>query len=344
MLIGVLLSPDYFVAPVSESSDGVAEYVDRIVAFRDLFREGLARPIISMDTIEDLTSANLYPLFDQIKDSLSFTGVTELSATDIIKEVYSLLQSASLLEEVCDLMDVVADGVNTEPALSFPEPLDRLQDRILNLFFYVAVLIHSGFKCSRCLITITKSATESCSMIRLVGRVISSDFDPSSCESPPYPRCTIDQMVPMGSGIRGFLEAMDVSVVWMAASSAEEFGKVPGLLRKRIRHEEREQLAVPRMGFGDHFLDSASQLGFCHEPTKARTLMRRLADLLASRNLDKAHILRTGPGGQDPPKTRNGDIAWRMDLDREFHLHFWRLRSGGIELSNVVVHNDFSIE
>ena len=64
---------------------------------------------------------------------------------------------------------------------------------------------------------------------------------------------------------------------------------------------------------------------------------------LASRDL---HMLRTGPGGDDPPRTRNGgETCWRsaiqINTPQARRLHYWKCNDGSIELASVRRHDDF---
>lgn len=95
--------------------------------------------------------------------------------------------------------------------------------------------------------------------------------------------------------------------------------------------------------FGGKFFDSARDLGFMHECSKVARLLRVIADLIIGRNLADSHRLRTGSGGNDPQRIRGDWKAWRHDIDYEYHLHYWK-NGTLIEIANIVVHNDFSIE
>jgi len=71
-------------------------------------------------------------------------------------------------------------------------------------------------------------------------------------------------------------------------------------------------------------------------------LTGRDADL-ASREL---HQLRSGPGGDDPPRTRaGGETCWRVSLQvktpQARRLHYWQCQDGSIELSSIRRHDDF---
>ena len=66
---------------------------------------------------------------------------------------------------------------------------------------------------------------------------------------------------------------------------------------------------------------------------------------LASR---ERHQLRTGPGGDDPPRTRKGgsEICYRVSLQQKSasarRLHYWICQDGSIELASVRLHDDFN--
>ena len=66
---------------------------------------------------------------------------------------------------------------------------------------------------------------------------------------------------------------------------------------------------------------------------------------LASR---ERHQLRTGPGGDDPPRTRKGgsETCWRVSLQQKSasarRLHYWVCQDGSLELASVRLHDDFN--
>jgi hypothetical protein len=61
-------------------------------------------------------------------------------------------------------------------------------------------------------------------------------------------------------------------------------------------------------------------------------------------NLSDTHWLRTGKGANNPQKKRRKDKAepWRRDIDRDYHLHYWKT-ANGTEFASVVVHDDMTI-
>ena len=59
-------------------------------------------------------------------------------------------------------------------------------------------------------------------------------------------------------------------------------------------------------------------------------IIRSIIETINEQNLEKVHKLRTGKGGDNPQRTRSEDgaKAWRRDIDREYHLHYWECQNG----------------
>lgn len=93
---------------------------------------------------------------------------------------------------------------------------------------------------------------------------------------------------------------------------------------------------------GKNFIYSAAGLGFMHDANKIERILKACVDAILDRNLRKSHWLRNGEGPNEPQVKREDWLAWRRDIDYEFHLHYWKLGEQ-IELADVVVHNCFSI-
>ena len=96
--------------------------------------------------------------------------------------------------------------------------------------------------------------------------------------------------------------------------------------------------------FGRHFIQNIHDLNFHRDLVRARMLIRACTEVACSIRLGDAHRIRVSRGGSSEELRRDHDgaTAWRRDIDHEYHLHYW-LTPEGPELSNVVIHNDFSI-
>lgn len=96
---------------------------------------------------------------------------------------------------------------------------------------------------------------------------------------------------------------------------------------------------------GESFREAAQRCCRDSADSFATKLLRAVAETIDHENLAAVHWLRTGRGGNDPQKRRSGDgaVAWRRDIDDDYHLHYWRVASGLVELSWVGPHDDFWI-
>ena len=94
--------------------------------------------------------------------------------------------------------------------------------------------------------------------------------------------------------------------------------------------------------FAPAFWELLKPSGFSHDPPKIERLLRALRETVTGIRMEDVHALRTGVGGNSPQRNRNKDLAWRRDIDREYHLHYWAT-SNGPEFVQVGVHNNFEI-
>ena len=97
--------------------------------------------------------------------------------------------------------------------------------------------------------------------------------------------------------------------------------------------------------YSDHFFDTLHEVqGVSRDKiveVVVHVLIGRAADL-TSRGL---HQLRTGPGGDDPVRTRaGGETCWRVYLQTNTpsarRLHYWKCKDGSIELSSIRQHDN----
>lgn len=95
---------------------------------------------------------------------------------------------------------------------------------------------------------------------------------------------------------------------------------------------------------GPYFLASLDVLP---APQRAKAL-RAVVDLVANREGPlrnrKPHFLRENEGAHAPARMRGEDACWRLYVEQgtaaALRLHYWKLKSGGFELHEVVPHDD----
>ncbi|NVM98234.1 hypothetical protein [Arthrobacter sp. SDTb3-6] len=105
--------------------------------------------------------------------------------------------------------------------------------------------------------------------------------------------------------------------------------------------KDREPLGA--YSVGPYFLESLAAL-----PAPQRTkALRAVVDLVANREGPlrnrKPHVLRENEGAHAPARMRGEDVCWRLYVEQgtaaALRLHYWKLKSGGFELHEVVPHD-----
>ncbi|MFT4189814.1 MAG: hypothetical protein QM621_14715 [Aeromicrobium sp.] len=109
---------------------------------------------------------------------------------------------------------------------------------------------------------------------------------------------------------------------------------------------EQAERPLPDYLLGPRFLESLDKLEGIKTEKIADVVFEVLTGLAAQTAGRELHHLRTGPGGEDPVRTRDdGAVAWRASLQVKTpsarRLHYWVLPDGTIELARVATHDDF---
>ena len=113
---------------------------------------------------------------------------------------------------------------------------------------------------------------------------------------------------------------------------------------RRIPAGEKSTRPLVAYWIGPDFLDSLTSIEGVSVVKVAGVVVEVLTGLAESNPSRLMHALRSGSGGDDAPVRRDGATCWRVALQTGTpsarRLHFWR-SAEGIELSRVVVHDDF---
>lgn len=114
---------------------------------------------------------------------------------------------------------------------------------------------------------------------------------------------------------------------------------------RRFSDADRKTRPMARWNVSPHFFSSWEET----QGVERRKVVDVIVEVLTGLDIEltgrERHQLRTGPGGDDPPRTRGADTAWRVSLQVNTpsarRLHYWRLPDGTIELSSIRLHDDF---
>jgi hypothetical protein len=116
---------------------------------------------------------------------------------------------------------------------------------------------------------------------------------------------------------------------------------------RRIPAGEKDERPLQEYAVGPAFLYSLHTIQGISRTKIVDVVVEVLTGLAARQPSREVHPLRSSDAGDSPPRTRDdGALCWRVSLQVNTpsarRLHYWQLTDKTIELSRVVLHDDFS--
>lgn len=294
---------------------------------------------------EALLEDGLYPLRGALDRLFAKRGIVEFAANDIARVADALLQTTPSFEEAFGLTDVLVSDLETEPDLLLESAPPRLASDLERCLVLAAVLrTHCcGPVADHALILEPRlEATE----VRVEAVVEHLEHCRDDVGDVPLKPERFRGTVAVRRSFRELVSDADELAVWRAADTEDAAAKAVqiSVYKRRLQQGlEPNWEEVPSFTFGRSFRASVTRWSGATSPSLLRRVLRAVAETIDQTNLAATHALRSGAGGNNPQRTRNGDKAWRRDIDREHHLHYWERTNGTVEFASIGPHDDFSI-
>lgn len=114
----------------------------------------------------------------------------------------------------------------------------------------------------------------------------------------------------------------------------------------RIPPAEKQHRPLRPYTLGPDFLGSVAELQGIKRAKIVDVVVEVLTGIASEQTSRQVHPLRASGAGDAPQRVRpDGATAWRVNLQASTpsarRLHYWQLRDATIELSRVVVHDDY---
>lgn len=281
-----------------------------------------------------------YPFRAYLTEALAMcSDEFDVQVEDVNRLANFLLERSDLIEDLGDFRDVAIGDCSVIPALE-GNPAPRLFAQLTRMMALVALAKQNLGPSFENMFLATTLTSEGQERLAFQIAVTLAERHDGSIAEPTEP---VSITLPVHTDTSAYLRSLNLPVLLQQGSvDAVIDSCIAFAVRDEAEPAARAVSLSGMMTVGEDFLQSASRLGFLHEPSKIQRLLRACSDILSGRNLAKSHHLRSGRGANDPQRMRGNFGAWRHDLDDEFHLHYWR-NGSAVEFANVVVHNDFSI-
>ncbi|MBU4174462.1 MAG: hypothetical protein KKB90_01985 [Actinobacteria bacterium] len=329
------------------SAEDVHGYVERILDWAQLLDEPWIALCMSEYASEALSTDELFPVREHLRLLFSHHGIQEYDINTVAAVINRLLQHTPSFETYYRVRDTLSEDLSTSPDVMQFCTGHGLQTDLARCILLLAILRKhcQGDILQNALIL--KHCPERTIRVRALVHEIEHERD-DQLSDVPIPPEYFEGDVLACDDFRGLLTCIDESAVLTASTDIAgiEIAIRIRLYKSRIeRHEEPNWDNIGGMVIGDHFEGAIRQCSRDADPGFPDRALRAVCEAIDKQSLRSIHPLRTSPGGSDPPRRRSSDNAKasRRDIDHEYHLHFWELPNGCIELATVGVHNDFAI-
>lgn len=295
-------------------------YIDRILETCDLDSYGFIQTLISESTIELLISKNDYPEWDVLTDTLALYDLHRVyQSKDIINALERILKNPTV-EDMTDIKDVLfsIDGKLGGTVDVYLQELERLYVYCYLNKIRVGPTLFKGFENS---------------IIEINCEIIELDSTSIDLSLP----LTVKERLEVIGTLESLLLKVDVVEIWRNSSERSQLVEAINLylVQNKVTYKKNWRL-------GEEFINLIETYGFMHESYKIKMLLRAICEVIGQTSLVKTHALRESESGASQQiKGKNGK-AFRHDIDRDFHLHYWR-DDDRLIFASAGPHNNFYI-
>lgn len=344
MRLSVTVDASVLAAPSEDEGtrDHILRYVEGLLDWQRLLDESWIPIHMGERAAEVLFKDDLFPSYPTLRDTFAINGIVEYSPNDIVQVATSLLQLTPTFEKRFKLSDVLVSELTTDPDVVSEHECTNLGAELQRCLVFAALLEHC---CEEPLLrhTLVLKTRSEISETFLSAELIELEHDREDITHIPS---RLQGTVPVCRSFKGLMANVDEMSLWLVAAGEEEARKVIQVALYKARLERRlepEWNQVPSFTFGPRFLESCHRAVNSGSGQLVTKLLRALTRTLLNVDLQDVHALRETAGGNAPQRIRNGDKAWRRDIDYQYHLHYWEQPEGTIEFASVGPHDDFSI-
>ena len=339
---GVLVVPGRGAAP-----DDAYRYVETLLDWSKLLNEPWIAVSMSERSAESLVVDDLYPLRMKLQRLFSQHGIVEYDVNTVSSVIDRILTHTPSFETYFHVRDVLKEDISTTPDILQLSSGGCLQSDLARCVVLIAILrAHCGKDILNHALILRISPTRVINVRAMVHAIehTRDDFDRPIPTPPEY----FEGDVLTCDDFRSLLDCIDESAVLKNAidDAGVEIAIRIALYKSRLAlalDPDWDDVSVWCMGaqFGPRIRNCCLDAPMSF----ASSALRALAYAIDKQNLAAVHALRTGSAGNNPQRRRTIDDAkaWRRDIDRDYHLHYWELPEGNIEFASVGPHDDFSI-
>lgn len=342
-MLVTFIDPYLLAFPVEVGGPAVIErYVRTLLHLRDLHDFRWCRVFTTNKVEELVVSTTGFPPWGSIAGAIHEAGIEEIDAKEVLSIFIGLLQKLPFVEEQLNLKDVLIDNPRCIPdghLVGRPSIFIMEHNRLLALMAMYASVKQLGVKDQ---LFATSNVVQTC--IGTFSAELIEVEAVASETSLALPISLSDEFI-FCSCPTPVREYVDPLYAWQTAENSREVRSALELFLDAYAKANGKQ-ASDRRRFTLHsqFLQTVLSNKQLRNDATASKILRACAECIYRDNLASTHAIRVSSAANSPQRKRARDsaTAWRRDIDRELHLHYWETASGP-ELASIVPHADIHI-
>lgn len=319
----LLIDPWALTCPPDLTQEDVDDYVGLLAQLHELAEKHPGVLHISSAAVELLEASGRYPLSNE------FPEILWPYKPDLVRLLVYLLDRLPKVEDLPVQEVLLSKALFSPPLGAEGRRLEHLAE--LGARLLILAMLRRG---DGAILTQSDIASSRHQLALELGDV--------ECEEGIEVGCsTYDGELRFAFDREGFFEIVDNA--WVASHISLEFAIAIEIWRRG--GQELCPMSESRLwGVGSELAASVTRCNIGSNPARMRATLRSCADAILRIDQRDTHVLREGKGPKSAQRRRkqDGAGAWRRDIDREFHLHYW-ISGPNLELANVVFHNESDI-
>lgn len=325
VLVNLTIDASVFAIPAVPTKSRIERYVERILSWKKLQGESWVDVNTSKYAVKMLNEDNLYPEHGAMKLMFSKIGVEKYNWQDVAVLLQGLMYQTSHFEDCLEEKGIAEEKISAEKITTEPDVFKSCP----------GVQIQNDLKRSVLLLAASQSLTKKKIPYHVLAlhatQAKSIKVSALVTGFPSYKGKGVSQSksvkqllenILVAEDIRGIIECVDEAELLLMSTNDSELADAINFAFCKNNPDKR---LLPEYKIGNEFLSSiARRLSI--KPSLKRSLLRAIVETLVQTNMSVTHQLRNGKSGGAPIRKRVRDDAeaWRRDIDRDHHLHYWK--------------------
>lgn len=327
----------------ASNSDDFHRQIQLVDDLLQLHREADVRFFVGPDFFDSIDES----IFDvaRIQYALKVFDIYEWSAMDLSTSICSILEQVSSIRELFDISYVIADPVDLDPDILLNCHGSGAKDELRSLVIMMAFLQQFMPSLVGGLFAFVGGVSTTSTVVRAHLR----DIDP---KRPDLFQLKGDRGVELNQALSvagDFWTSLEHVINRFRDHESMSDDRIEWHVVSAVRRTCSSEWTLAEIRcqfcFGKRFCDSVRQIVCTRGRSTLDKIVRAVAETIVRERERDTHPLRIdrGGGSRDLIRDCDGAKAWRRDVDRDVHLHYWKLGRRRVELSKVGPHNDMGI-